>query len=234
MSVDNYLAMQRRDYGFMYSHWTVRDRDHAVGCFDLHNAWDGYKHLWRDVDLKQHRVCLDFGCGPGRNIVKYRGMFDRMDGVDISAEALERAKIWLSHNNMSLNGTNLYHTNGIDLSAIADAQYDVVMSTIVLQHICVHSIRFNLFKEMFRVLRPGGMITIQMAFGGKGDDRWRFWRDDFTEAQATNGMHDVSIMHPREVQDDLSLIGFRDFRHYITEVGPCDYHKNWIFFNAKK
>jgi ubiquinone/menaquinone biosynthesis C-methylase UbiE len=157
-----------------------------------------------------------------------------MDGVDISAEALEHAKVWLAHNKMSLEGTNLYLTNGKDLSAIADAQYDLVMSTIVLQHICVHSVRFNLFREMFRVLRPGGMVTIQMAFGGKNDDSWRFWRDEFTEARATNGMCDVSIIDPREVENDLLLIGYRDFRHYVTAVGPCDYHKNWIFFNAKK
>lgn len=29
---------------------------------------------------------LDFGCGPGRNIVKYNKRFNRIDGVDIAKE----------------------------------------------------------------------------------------------------------------------------------------------------
>jgi ubiquinone/menaquinone biosynthesis C-methylase UbiE len=234
MTIENYLNMQRRSYSSSYSHWSIADRDHAVGCFDAHNAWPVYETLWRDVDPVRHRTCLDFGCGPGRNIVRWGDRFDRMDGTDLDEQALAKARVWIGHNNKPQEKSDFFPCSGRDLSNIPSDKYDVVMSTIVLQHICVHSIRFSLFQEMYRVLKPNGILTVQMGYGGKPNGVWRFWKDDYTQAEATNGVMDVSIIDPREVSEDLTKIGFHNFRHYITPVGPCDYHANWIFFNATK
>ena len=59
----------------------------------------------------------------------------------------------------------LFNTNGRDLQEIESDQYDAVMSTITLQHIPVHEIRFGLFKEFYRVLKSSGWFTAQMGFG---------------------------------------------------------------------
>src|SRR3954469_16590240 len=91
------------------------------------------------------------------------GRVHRIDDVDIAARNLENAKLWLAQH--KVENSNLYLCNGLDLSAIDDNQYDLIISTICLQHICVHDIRLNYFKEFFRVLKPGGRVSLQMGYG---------------------------------------------------------------------
>src|SRR5262245_14315217 len=81
--------------------------------------------------------------------IKFNGRFKQMDGVDISDVNLANAKLWCKTNDVEV--PVLYRNNGADLSAIGSEHYDVVLSTICMQHICVHEIRFNLFGEMFRI-----------------------------------------------------------------------------------
>jgi len=227
-----YASMQREMYDYMYSFWDINNRDHAVGSFDYHNNWADYSYLWHDVNPTG--ACLDFGCGPGRNIVKFNQFFDRFDGTDICEKALEDAKKWITHNNLPLSKTQLYITNGLDLTGIESEQYDIVMSTICLQHICVYDIRLGFLKEFYRVLKNNGAITIQMGFGGKIGWDWANYYENRTDAKATNGHLDVSITDPTQIEDDLIRIGFTNFRYHLRPPGPGDDHVHWIFFSAYK
>ena len=234
-SANKYTAMQQRQYDAEASQWSTANRDPVVGSFDAHNAWADYNdYLFRDVGGElAEKVVLDFGCGPGRNLVKYKDWFKRIDGVDISQKNLDNAKIWISKN----GGTpgNLYKNNGVDLSVVPDDTYDVVMSTICFQHICVYDIRKNYLKEMFRVLKPGGVLTVQMGFGGKPPKyQTSAYAANNFDALATNSGCDVSVMSPDDVSADLATIGYDGFCHYVRPVGPGDTHANWIFFSAKK
>lgn len=236
MDVDQakkYVNMQLHYYVSEYESWSVSNRNPVVGSFDAHNEWRTYDTcLWRDVDFETHRTCLDYGCGPARNIVRFNNYFDRFDGVDLCPRALENAKRWIEVNGCNLDKTNLYLNNGYDLSVISDNSYDVVMSTIVLQHICVHEIRLNILKEFFRVLKPAGMISIQMSFGKKRNAYGYY--ENFYDALTTNGTADVEVLEVEQIQNDLLPIGFENFRYYLTDKGPGDHSPNWIFFNAMK
>lgn len=206
--------------------WTVSNRDPVVGLFDEHNSWEDYEYLFKDVPDLDQRVVLDFGCGPGRNLVKYTPRVSRIDGVDISSKNLENAKLWISHNQYDTNNYTLYHCNGYNLENIPADSYDLVISTIAMQHIASYSIRFNYLTEFFRVLKKGGMISIQMSYGKSRD----YYMDDANEY-----MVDSSIQSPSQVEDDLTKIGFVDFKHYIRPHGPGDNSSpNWIFFSARK
>ena len=90
--------------------------------------------------------------------------FKRVDGVDISYINLSNAMEWL-RDSQTYKDNLLFKSNGRDLSEIQSDTYDAVMSTITLQHIPVHEIRFNLFREFYRVLGNGGWLTAQMGFG---------------------------------------------------------------------
>lgn len=117
---------------------------------------------------------------------------------------------------------------------IADEQYEIVMSTICFQHICVYDIRKSYLAEFKRVMKTGGSLTMQMGFGGKIGHRWAKYKDNANQADSTNGGFDVSVEDPDELKNDLYEIGFSDFKYYIRPTGPGDSHKNWIFFNCKK
>lgn len=231
--MNRYTRMQVIHYESEASHWSPDNLDPVVGSFNAHNAWRDYEDfLFRDIegDLKTKKV-LDFGCGPGRNIVKFNNLFQQIDGVDIARINLENAHVWAKHNNIT-RPFALFLCNGIDLTGITDQSYDIVMSTICMQHICVYEIRLNYLKEFYRVLKPGGRVTIQMGFGEKHTARDYY--DNNYEANSTNGNCDTKVTDPSQLEKDLTSIGFTDFKYYIRPVGPGDYHQNWIFFSALK
>ena len=85
-SSNKYTQMQSKYYEEAASTGDGVDVDNVVGSFQGHNQWKDYKYLFsrlKNVNFKDLKV-LDFGCGPGRNIVKYKDIFKQIDGVDIS------------------------------------------------------------------------------------------------------------------------------------------------------
>lgn len=225
-----YTQMQKRVYAWESQFWTVENRDAVVGTFDRHNKHPDYELLFKDMNTED-MVALDFGCGPGRNIVKYAGRFQRLDGVDLDAVNLNNAVRWAEHNKVS--GYKLYLCNGVDLSCIGDAEYDLVISTIALQHICVYDIRLNYLKEFCRVLKPGGMVSFQMGFGSPSKNTVGYY-DNKYDAKATNRGMDTEVAHPDQLKNDLEMVGFEGFEYDLRPPGPGDYHPQWIFVRAKK
>lgn len=212
---NDFISMQKEFYDRISSQWNLENKDPVVGSFDAHNTFEYYEELFKNIDNTNELTMLDFACGPGRNIVKYWNRFKQIDGVDISAINLEKAKIWITHNNFDINNINLFHCNGKDLSIIEDNTYNIIMSTIAMQHICVYEIRYNYFKEFYRILKNNGIITIQMGFGD-GHKNTANYYDNYYDASSTNGACDVKINNTDDIKNDLYEIGFRDFSYYIT------------------
>lgn len=232
MNAENeFTRMQKAFYVGEARRWTPNDRDPVVGSFDAHNAHADYDLLFSGLDTRG-KLALDFGCGPGRMMVRYAGTFARIDGADIALENLVHAWTWCALH-MARSPT-LYKSSGVDLAEVPSAAYDVVFSTICLQHIPVHEIRLNLFREFFRVLKPGGWFTAQMGYGDDGDERGVDYHANRYDATLTNGMCDVKVTDPSDVFGDLYVCGFRDFSFVVRPVGPNDWHPNWIFFHAQK
>lgn len=228
---NKYTQMQKSQYDQEAKEWSVDNRNPVVGSFDLHNNWEDYDNfLFKDVDTS-NKCSLDFGCGPGRNIVKFAKRFNRIDGADISEYNLNNAKIWCAQNNVP--EPILYKNNGIDLSVIDSNKYDVIFSTICLQHICVYDIRFSFLKEFFRVLKPGGSLCCQMGYGTNHPCTVAYFDNNY-DATVTNSGCDTRIESPDQIKSDLEKIGFVNFSHDIRPVGPGDVHSNWIFFRATK
>ena len=229
----DYLNMQNKYYDKYAAVWDLNHRDPVVGSYDGHNKWSDYDtYLFKDFDTTD-LIALDYGCGPGRNIVKFHNRFKRIDGVDISSINLDKAKINLKHNNIEI--PNLYHTNGDNLSIIDNEVYDVVFAVICFQHICVHDIRFNILKESYRVLKDGGKLCFQMGYGGKEHAPTAKYYDNIYDAVSTNGHADVSITDEEELKDDLiNKIGFKNYKSDIRPTGPGDNHRNWIWVQVEK
>ena len=225
--------MQNSYYDEYASQWSLDFRDPVVGSYDAHNNWSDYDNfLFKNFDTSG-LVALEYGCGPGRNLVKFSNRFERVDGIDISDINIEKAKLNIESNNIPQ--PNLYVTTGDNLNAIADNFYDVVFAVICFQHICVHEIRFNILKDIFRVLKPGGKLCFQMGYGGKGDIPTAGYYDNNYDAGSTNGHSDVSITDEQTLLDDLvNTIGFTNYASDIKETGPGDNHKNWIWVQVEK
>jgi ubiquinone/menaquinone biosynthesis C-methylase UbiE len=229
-STNKYTQMQLNQYNSLASGWSEENRDPVVGSFDAHNQWTDYENLFTNIDNQSEKIGLDFACGPGRNIVKYSNRFKRLDGVDISPVNIENAKKYISSNSIE---SNLYVSNGVGIDCIESNTYDFVMSTIALQHICVYDIRYSIMKDIYRILKDGGVFTAQMGFGSPSPATVGYY-ENYYDAEGTNRTCDVCIESTDQLEKDLLEIGFTNFEFVIGTVGPGDVHPNWIYFNCKK
>ena len=105
-----------------------------------------------------------------------------------------------------------------------------------MQYICVHEIRYAILKAMYKALKIGGRLSIQMGYGALPNYKLGAvgYYDNYYNALSTNSQHDCRVGNPKQVEDDLSSIGFNNFEYWIRPVGPGDNHENWIFFTAVK
>jgi ubiquinone/menaquinone biosynthesis C-methylase UbiE len=229
----DYLNMQNKYYDQYAAIWSLEFKDPVVGSYDAHNEWKDYDtYLFKDFDTTD-LIALDYGCGPGRNIIKFHNRFKRIDGVDISNINLKKSRVNLEYNNIVI--PNLYHTSGDNLSMIEDNVYDVMFAVICFQHICVHEIRFNILKEAYRILKPGGKLCFQMGYGGKEGIPTAKYYDNIYEAASTNGHADVSITDEEELKNDLiNKIGFKNYKSDLRPTGPGDNHRQWIWVQVEK
>lgn len=191
---------------------------------------------WKDA------VALDFGCGIGRNVDNLLRLakWKRVDGCDISSENIIRASNFLN-SCQSQEKFQLTVTTGTSLHPLEDNLYNFIMSTIVLQHIAVHNIRTALFKDIYRIMKPGGLFSFQMAqYYDPSIPRANYY-DNIWNANGTNGALDVNVSDPTNLIDDLVKIGYKNITFEIRPEWDANNKcymntnkSNWIFVKAFK
>jgi ubiquinone/menaquinone biosynthesis C-methylase UbiE len=100
---------------------------------------------------------LDLGCGTGRTLHQLARAHPRarLYGADMSPAYIKRARKRL----IELDDVTLAAENGEALPW-ADGTFDVVTSTYMF-HELPRNARRNVLREMFRVVRPGGLVVLE-------------------------------------------------------------------------
>ncbi len=91
---------------------------------------------------------LDVGCGSGENSVALAARGHRLSGIDLSPTAIERYR----HHGFEGRAGNL--ETGIDYP---ESSFDLAFCSEVIEHMNSPE---RLAAEMFRVLKPGGMLVL--------------------------------------------------------------------------
>ncbi len=135
-------------------------------------------------------TCLDLGCGDGNvlHALKARGLLEgrTIYALDISPDRIANVQ----------QGNPEFHcqvADACDPRDIADASIDLLMSTMVIEH--VHSDEAML-RQIARVLRPGGRAYISTVF--KKPWAWYFHR--------CNGKWTIDPTHVREYTGESQLL----------------------------
>lgn len=127
------------------------------GDIDIHL----FDQLLRGRIVDGMRV-LDAGCGAGRNLVYLlRAGFD-VWGVDESADAIARVRR-LASSLTPLSGPERFRLEGVEAMSFDDGSMDVVMSSAVLHFAHDEEHWWAMVREMWRVLKPGGLLFARLA-----------------------------------------------------------------------
>ncbi len=106
--------------------------------------------------LPQARA-LDFGCGVGRLSQALASHFEEVIGVDIAPSMIKHAQRYNRHGHRC----RYYLNQKDDLRLFESATFDLIYSTLVLQHMMPVYAR-SYIKEFLRILAPGGLLVFQL------------------------------------------------------------------------
>lgn len=112
------------------------------------------EHLHRYAlarDFAAGKVVLDIACGEGYGSAVLAGVATRVYGVDIAPDAIAHAKAKYQRSNVE------FLTGGCADIPLADGAVDLVVSFETIEH---HTEHEEMFAEIKRVLRPGGLMIM--------------------------------------------------------------------------
>lgn len=99
---------------------------------------------------------LDFGCGVGRISRALSKHFDVVSGVDVSETMINKARIA----NQDFPQLSFFHNPHPDLRIFNDNEFDLVYTSIVLQHISYPE-SLEYIKDFKRIIRKDGLAVFQ-------------------------------------------------------------------------
>ena len=105
---------------------------------------------------------LDAGCGGGRNLIYFLRCGYDVCGVDTSAGAVAHVRALASGLAPHLPADN-FRVEAVEAMSFADAAFDVVISSAVLHFARDEEHWRGMVREMWRVLKPGGVFFARLA-----------------------------------------------------------------------
>ena len=126
-----------------------------------------------------HDLAVEIGSGLGRICLALADRFDKVIGIDISPEMVQRARELVTR-----PGVTFEVGSGTGLESLADQSVDLVLSFTVFQHIPRISVIEDYLVEAGRVLKPGGVFAFQWN-NERGALRWRLRRSLLSLLQKT-------------------------------------------------
>lgn len=147
-----------------------------------------YHALQISMLIRGNDRVLDLGCGPANQLAQIARLNPdaHFTGLDASAEMLARAGDTIRQ----LANISLVRSDMTNLSGIADASMDCVISTMSLHHLPDTAALSATMREVRRVLKPGGGIYF-VDFGRfKHLATQRFFAQDLRDSQSASFMKD--------------------------------------------
>lgn len=167
--------------------------------------------------LKKGDSVLDLGSGAGNDCFVARaivGENGKVTGIDFTDAMLDKAKL----NNQKLEYTNVEFIKGdIEEMPLPDNSFDVVISNCVLNLV---PDKQKAFKEIFRVLKPGGHFCVSdVVISGElpakikqdaemyaGCVSGAIQKDEYIKTIEENGFSSITIHKEKEVEIPNSIM----------------------------
>ncbi|HYR77069.1 MAG TPA: class I SAM-dependent methyltransferase [Pyrinomonadaceae bacterium] len=129
--------------------------------------WFGGIDIYLFDQLLKERIVpgsriLDAGCGSGRNLVYFLRSGYEVFAVDGSSAAITQTRGLAAKLAPHLPGNN-FREEPVERMSFSDGHFDVVLSSAVLHFASDEQQWESMVKEMWRVLKPGGIFFARLA-----------------------------------------------------------------------
>jgi SAM-dependent methyltransferase len=149
---------------------------------------------------------LDLGCGPASQLGQI-AQFNpsvRFIGVELSSRMLISARNHVAE--LGIDNVDLRHDDITRLETVPDGSVDGVISTMTLHHLPAIVDLQNCFRQIRRVLRPGGALYLA----------------DFGRLKSEKSVHFFAHIH----QDSLPPVVVEDYLHSLRAAfAAADYRR---------
>ncbi len=105
---------------------------------------------------------LDAGCGAGRNLTYFLRNGYQVYGVDQSSDSIAQVRLLAARLALHLPAEN-FRVEAVEQMSFPDNSFGIVISSAVLHFARDESHWQEMVREMWRVLRPGGIFFARLA-----------------------------------------------------------------------
>lgn len=148
------------------------------GWKDVKNFLENDPMIRNCIEPFDSGVVLEIGCGSGRITKTLSRLFKHVVAVDISPTMLEKARVFVSSDNVTF-----VESNGADVP-VQPETIDLAFSYIVYQHFSSADAIEESFRGVCRALRPRGIFKTQIRGQPHPDSRHWSWGPHYDEAAA--------------------------------------------------
>jgi ubiquinone/menaquinone biosynthesis C-methylase UbiE len=178
-------------------------------------TWQTWRKEMLDLiesgDLPKTGKVLEIGCGAGDVSLLFAERGYQVNGVDISATAIEWAKEKASNARLKANFEVGDVTN---MGRWENGTFDIVVDGHCL-HCIIGDDRTKVLKETFRVLKPDGMFYVSTMCGEPKEPEVIKMFDAETRCMIWDGVARRYIGKPEDILKEIEGIGFKIIKQEI-------------------
>jgi SAM-dependent methyltransferase len=169
-----------------------------------HDVSQNIDALLRNITVAPPFDLLDFGCGPGRDLITFKSLGHRAVGLEGSPRLAAMAR---SH-----SGCEVLEQQFLQLD-LPDARFDGVFANASLFHVPVQELP-RVLGQLLATLRPGGVLFSSNP-RGEGEEGWN--------GERYGAFHDWPHWRAQ-----LTAAGFLELGHYYRPAGLPLEQQPWL------
>ena len=175
--------------------------------------WEGTRghDVSANIDALMHHIeapppyeLLDFGCGPGRDLITFNSLGHRVTGLEGSPQLAALARV--------NSGCEVLEQNFLDLD-LPSAHFDGVFANAVLFHIPSQELP-RVLRDLHAALKPGGVLFSSNP-RGSGEEGW-------------NGGRYGVFLDWETWRAYAMAAGFLELTHYYRPAGLPREQQPWL------